>query len=356
MLELQRTVGNRATVELLQRQPDAHGAAATADKRLDDVEKRQKILEKRQAASEQDRTAQSKFNKRLMSYQQAAARIAAGFDTATMNFSTAQIAQAQSDALAAQLLGAAVAIGFAASFEWFFAGALGAVGKEAAAAKSTIEAIENPANALISSAVNVGGVVTATRSAKEGQVPAGPTQGGPVAYLARNLEAIAQHQTAFEDAFQKRKDQLGQGSDEAWEKFVPAQQQAIYDAAFNKLDAAGANVDKLPGESQIAIVVERHLWALWIKANAMVSMRREPDDPDKPRPMPKQGEAKAEDISEMRLAIGAEREKRLNTLDIGSRANVTLTGHWYSPNKPDNWRDLLWVWATNHKESIEKAG
>jgi hypothetical protein len=355
VLALQRTLGNRGTIAFLQRHAAGHKLAPkpSTEQQVVDLDRRQKILQKRQDANEQDRNAHSKFTKRLANYREASARIAAAFDTATTNFSSAQIAQAQSDALAAQLLGLAVAVGFAGAFEWFFAGALGALGRSAESVAKSIERLENPANALVSGGVNVAGVLVAAGSAAGGQTPAGPTQGGPVAYLARNLEAIAHHEGAFETAFQARSEQLGKGTDEDWEKFDPARQQQFYDAAFARLDAAGATVDKLPGENQIALVVERQLWALWIKANTdHVFTQRDQHDTNKNRPVPKPGEAKVEDIESVRLAIGADREVRLNAVGVSSRAGVKLTGSSFTFNSPDNYRDLLWVWAQNHSERI----
>jgi len=43
---------------------------------------------------------------------------------------------------------------------------------------------------------------------------------------------------------------------------------------------------------------------------------------------------------------------RLNAVGVSSRAGVKLTGSSFTFNSPDNYRDLLWVWAQNHSERI----
>jgi hypothetical protein len=83
-----------------------------------------------------------------------------------------------------------------------------------------------------------------------------------------------------------------------------------------------------------------------------VFTKRDQHDTNKNRPVPKPGEAKVEDIESVRLAIGADREVRLNAVGVSSRAGVTLTGSSFTFNSPDNYRDLLWVWAQNHSERI----
>lgn len=346
------------------------------DQRLADLERQQRVLAKHQAATDLDLRWRARFGERLASYRQTILRISGGLDAATQGFQSAQAAQAQTDALTTQLIGAAAAIIFAAGFEWVAAGALGAMGASAGRIEKTIELIENPANAAVSGSVNVAGVTTSTSSATQGQTPATPSTpgvqtpagaagGGAMAFLTSNSEALEHHVQLIEQAFINRGAQTQSFTDKQWEDFNPSAQESVYQQLLDQLSSVASGIEQLKTPAQVAQVFERHLWALWISNQADALSKAyiqqfQSENPQfgssSPEAPPRaedsrrlyEGETKAEQQYDM----GSDIEARLNQVGVSGLAGVTLTGHWYSGNSPDNWRQMLLNWARSYSESI----
>ncbi len=342
---------------LVQRQDNL--SQPSLGQRVTDLEKHQRVLEKRQAATDLDLRWRATFGERLASYRQAIFRISGGFNAATQGFQAAQIAQAQTNALATQLAGAALAILFAAGFEWAFAGALGKLGTEAGKIPKIVELGENPANAAVSGGVNVAGVLTSKSSTTQGQtpptssvpglqVPAGAAGGDAMAFLTSNSEAIERHVGLIEQAFINRAAAMQNYTDDQWLQFTPSTEEAKYQQLLDALKNAASGVEQLKPAEAVAQVLERHLWALWITNQADTLLAEQAKEHAL-------GEWEGGG-SEENYSVGSDVEVRLNQVGASAKANVQLTGHWYTSNSPGNWRELLLKWARTYDGSIAKDG
>jgi hypothetical protein len=334
------------------RPPSVNTQLANLQAGQQQLAQRQEVLTKQQAATALDLRWRAQFGERLASYRQAILRITGGLEDASQGFQAAQVAQAQTDALQAQLIGAAVAIGFAAGFEWAFTGLLGQLGRSAAQIKNAVEAVENPANAAVSGSVNVTGVLVASQSARTGQTPSLLGGGGAIGYLTRNSEQLEHHAQLIEQAFVNRSRSMQGYSDEQWLRFNPPAQEAIYQTLLTNLNASASGVEGLKAAAPLALVLERKLWAMWIS-----NLRRE--ELESARASDELANATGSGSldalgwaeSNPRYGLGADIEARLNEVGVSSLAGVTLSGHWYSSNS-SGWRLALVSWASSYNESI----
>ena len=326
VLAIQRSAGNVATQRTLAPSPLARaGAKAPAEARIGQLEQRTKILEKKQEATAQDLRWRAKFGAALASRRRAAARMTRALDMAGSGFQKAQMAQQQTDMLKLQVCVALFAFGFSAGFEWLFTKAAHNVLRlPSGRVKDLTEKFENPANTAVQGGGNVAVQLGQASGAKEAEAPA--DTGSPLAFLASSLETIAEHEQAIEAAFEARADKLANASEDAWLRFDPAVQERAYEGLLAQIDKFTAGAEKLRELDVLALVLERQMWALWLKQH----------------PTLKYGLGN----------LGNDIEDRLNELGIGGAAGVELTGVWYDGNEPDEWRKLLLDWASGYQASI----
>jgi hypothetical protein len=367
VLDLQRMAGNKAVAALLDRsahRPDAAiGRAdplsvqkapppvapsnAAVQDRINALELRTKALEGRQKATTQDLLWRGKFGGKMSSWKQAILRITGGLDAAQVGFTTAQAKQAEFNTLVTQLVLAAVTVGFAAGFEpllssTLMANKIGATAEEIATevkrVSAIVEAVENPALAVVSSVPNIVGALPKTST----QPPSAPVPGGPTAvgstavgYLAENLEQVESHSQAIEQAFTLRATSLAALSDEAAAGINTAPQEAIYKGLFDKLDKASLGAEAMKDAPGVAKVLECHIWAAWVRQHAML------------KTVPKGG-GTYRTID----GFGSYIEDRFNQLGI-AKGKVTLSGHWYEFNS-SGWEEALLGWANTYAEPLKK--
>jgi hypothetical protein len=337
----------------------------------------QRVLANRVAAVELDNVWRARFDEQIASYRQANARIAGALDAAHRGFQGAQVAQAQIDALQTQLIGAVVAIGVALTFEWAFTAALGVLGVAAGRIERAIEAVENPVNAAVSSGVNIQGVRTATQSTNQGGTPAlgnsaGAAGATPMAFFAHNSEALDRHGQAIAQAFRVHGERRQAFTDAQWMAWTRDAEQARYQALLAELGRSGAGVERLRGAAELAAVLEKHLWALWIEGrreselsnqDEIDAARREGDEGEivnggafpSVETDPERGVGPEGSIARRlppSYTLGSAIEVRLNQLGIASQAGVTLTGSVMTPNQPGRWRQLLYAWARQYRGTL----
>lgn len=331
----------------IQRVPDPETA-----KRLDKADRDNAINKKKNEALRIDARWHGAFNERIASYEGAILRITGGLDAAEKGFQAAQVAQAQFDQMKVQLIGAALSIGFAAGFEWVIGGALGAVGKKLGKTEKQIEDfvewLENPANTVVSSAVNNVGAYTAKKSAEEGQLPA--VGGGALQFLTSNSQALKAHLQAFEAAYVKRSDGMKGATDDQWEALNLATWEAKYQAALADLNDSFSGVEEMKPDAEVAQILERHLWALWLQGQGQAELKE------------KQGAIASGDQRRQATAMGTEPEysvgsyieDALTKVGIAKIKSLKLSGHWYEGNSPGNWKALLLEWARGYNETLKK--
>ena len=358
LMQLQRTAGNAAVVAMvrgaqhdpgklsrtasLQRAPTP---AVRPNQEVLDLQKKTKALEKRQAATTQDLRWRGLYGAKLSSWKQVIFRVTAGIDTARGGFTAAQAKQADFDAMVTQLLMAVATVGFAAGFEPVMSGALmstkigGATANAEAkinAVKDIVEKIENPAVSAVSAQANIVGAAPKPDSSP-------PADGGlaaasAVGYMAPLLESLEGFSQRIETAFAARAGELTALSDDAAITLDTGKQEGIYATLMQELDAAASGVDKMKPAAAVAGVIERHIWAAWLKSKYLPGARTE------------LGYSGPEFDG-----FGSYTEDRLNAIGVAQQANVELTGHWYSGNSA-GYTDKLLGWARGYAGSITVGG
>ncbi|MEV0645383.1 hypothetical protein AB0I28_08970 [Phytomonospora sp. NPDC050363] len=394
VLDLQRTAGNRAVCALvrsggLKRSGGGLGAGAgvvqrspkapkppSVTTRLATLEEQQAITAKRVAALEVDARWRARFGEKFADYEQVVHRISGGIEAATTGFQSAQQEQAQANALAVQVMGMMATVAFSAGLEWALTLGLGRLGFKADRIQTVVEAVENPLNTAAQGTVNIVATARGASDAKHGQTPtvqapegtpgtnsasgaevtAGAADPGaissPMAFLTGNLERLAAKRQGIEGAFATRAQRLAGMTPEAWSTFDPAAQNATYQTHYDDLSRTSSGISAMRSATDVAHILERHMWAKWIKAQDLAARAAIDDalaagnpidlDPNRPGRTPEFG-------------LGGYVEDRLNALSVARFAGVVLTGHWWSSNEPDNWKHVLFEWASLYGESVANA-
>ena len=238
------------------------------------LEKRVQAAERRQSATTQDLHWRGLFGGKLSSWKQAVYRVAGGIDKAHSGFTDAQVKQADFDALVTQIFLAIGTIAFAAGFEPLLTRALmaskvgGAIVNMEAKVKriaDIVEKVENPAVSLVSSQANIVGALprrgTSPPTTPEVQASTG------LAFLSERLEMLESYAQQIEDAFAVRADELAKLSVDEAATLDTAKQEGIYADLMHSLDRAADGVEKMKPAAKVSIVLERHMWAAWLKKN-----------------------------------------------------------------------------------------
>lgn len=360
MAQLQRTAGNAAVVSVVrgathQDPTELSGATAMLQRastppagpgqEVLDLQKKTRALEKRQAATTQDLRWRGLYGAKLSSWKQAIYRVTAGIDTARGGFTAAQAKQAEFDALVTQLLMAAATVGFAAGFEPLMSGVLMGtkIGGATASAEEKIKAVaaivekvENPAVSAVSAQANIVGALPKPDSSPP--AGGGPATASAVGYMAPLLESLESFSQRIENAFVVRAHDLSALSDDAAATLDTGKQEGIYASLMKELDAAASGVDKMKPAGAVAAVIERQIWAAWLKSKYLPGMRSDlgysgPEFDD----------------------FGSYIEDRLNAVGVSAQAGVQLTGHWYRGNSAGYTAKLL-GWARGYAGSITVGG
>jgi Domain of unknown function (DUF4157) len=340
---------------VVQRQTPAAPSETSIGERVAELERRQSVTEARQASVDQDARWRGDFGARFSSCTQAILRVSGALQHAQDGFNRAQVEQAEFDTLAMQLLIAAASVGFAAGFEPLLSGALGRMGMEAKAIKATVEKWENPSVQAVGTMSNL---VPATLAVIGGPDPPAATvvpTGDPFAHLTANLEAIERHKQSMELAFGARAGQRAGASDEQVLAFDLAAQEQAYAALLAGLTAASAGVESLKSADELAVIIERHLWAGWIKQHGAVAIG-DTLSPVGQAPPPRDPDARTRPQGAYSVAAaGAYVGEELNAIGVSRLAGVSLSTHWFLPSLPIDWPYKLLTWAFSYRESAERA-
>jgi hypothetical protein len=76
---------------------------------------------------------------------------------------------------------------------------------------------------------------------------------------------IAGPQQRLENALFTRRVELDKLSDQQWEQLALGTQEAVYTNLLTEIELVGHGVEQLKPEAKLAGVLERHMWALWLK-------------------------------------------------------------------------------------------
>lgn len=357
---------------LIQRKPTAEQRLADLEKReeateerLANMENHQKAQDLHQKAVDLDMLWQAKFDQQFSKYHEAVDRISAGLQAATKGFQEAQNAQAEFEAAVMGVFKAALTI--AGGLEWAFVPGLGKLGAGAKATAEEIKESTETAEHIVSTTHAVADVgvdyakeaatkkteTPATESIPGAQMPAGAAGGDPLAFLTSNSALLEQHRGNIEQAFIQRSNATRAYSDEDWLNFDPTAQERGYQQLFTNLQTVASSADDLVADNEIALVLERHLWAHWISEQAE-AMDKSAKEMGRGSPFGMMHDDETYSARNM-FTPGAEIEKRLKDINVDILASVELTGHWYSSNSPDNWRELLINWANHYEGTISKT-
>jgi hypothetical protein len=311
------------------------------------------VLKKKEQADAMDLRWRGTFGEKLARYQQAVSLVAAGIDTANDGFKQAQDSQARADQMWHQVLGLAAAVVFSAAFEWLAAPALGKIGT---LLKKTpgdvIESVENPANALVGGLVtNVHTTHVANEDAESGAAPPIDGFASASAFLATQGAALFGHAADIEHAFTERVKKTDAFNDDQWLQLDLGEQEKKYEALFAQLDAAGRDASALAPPGEIARILERHMWAAWIKQQD-TGARIDTLTPAQKR----FGLYTMADVENAEVAMddfGSDINQRLIDLGVEALSGAPLSTHWWEVNG-DHWAQNLLTWAKNYNESIAR--
>jgi hypothetical protein len=341
--------------DLVRRKDVKQAPAASPKARLAALERQQRVQTIKQDMTNLDQKWHGLFGSLLTNYQETVLRVTGGFESAMKGFQEAQMAQALTDQLQLQLLGALGTVVFAS----FFQTVVGRVGGKlfpTRNVKDFVELIENPANAVAQAAVNVQAARKAQKSAAEGQEPkvavedgdADPeAAGSALVYMTGRLESLMHFNRRVHDAFTSRAATAEKKPDEWWEKIDLAALESVYKKLYTEIAMAGSDVDAMKPAREVALVIERHMWAAWLMRSPVARV-------------PANKRRNVSRAMSGMSGIGSDIEDRLTKVGIskadgvGGLANVWLTGHWFSGNEPDDWYERLLAWASSYNESINK--
>ena len=189
--------------------------------------------------------------------------------------------------------------------------------------------------------------------AKGGRDTDVPADVRPMAFLTKNLEELELKNQGFEHAFATRAGGIKAADNAKLDALDVSGWEAQYSSLLAALNAACKGVEAMKSRDDVARILERYIWAGWIRAQAKfhVSMGKggaaeypvtSKPDPSKP-PSP---------LMSYTLDLGGYIEDRLNEIGVSKLAVVTLSGHWYSSNDPDDWERRLITWAWTYNEVI----
>jgi hypothetical protein len=284
----------------------------------------------------------------MSSYKAAVLRISGGLDAAQDGFKKAQEDQARFEALVTQLIIAASAIGLAFGFEPLLRAGLGKLGRTSEQIAKTVELWENP---VLQAAGSTANIYPLAKGGRDADVPAGVR---PMAFLTKNLEELELHNQGFERAFATRAGGIKAADKAKLDALDVKAWDALYSSLLAELNAACKGVEAMKSGSEVARILERYIWAGWIRAQAkiMVNMGRGVAEypagkPDPSNPLPP--------MVSYSLDLGGYIEDRLNEIGVSKLAGVTLSGHWYSSNEPGDWEQRLLTWAWTYNEVIGVA-
>lgn len=264
ILSLQASAGNRAVqgavqVPALQRKD---GDEETA--------KRLRVLERKDEARAVDAEWQPLVLAHVADRKSAVYRVSKAFQTALSSFQSVQTKQAQTEAVMAQWAALGVTLVAATAYEPIF----DRVAKRKWFTKMAAykDWIENPFNALVQGGTNVAVAKKAVSDAQKGQPPSSAgdevKSGDPVSFLTGMLEGMEAKTRDFELAFSTRAREYSDPKFD-WEKFNAAKARTEYQAQLKEAEALFGDAKGLRAEDDMANVIERHLWAQWIRFMAM---------------------------------------------------------------------------------------
>lgn len=356
---LQKPTADRAATQavgrMLQRQPVKTPPAKkpppkppTTAERLKDLETRQTTLEKRTAIIELDLRYRALFAERMSSYKGAVLRIAGGLNAAQKGFKDAQEKQAQFEALVTQLVIAAGAIGLAFGFEPLLSAGLGRLGRTTTQIEKTVEFWENP---VLQAAGSTSNIYPAAKGSRDTDVPADV---GPMAFLTANLEELELHNQGLERAFATRAGGIKAADNAKLDALDVNGWEGLYASLLAALNAACKGVEAMKSKTEVARILESYIWAGWIRQQAKTLVNMGRGTAEYPAGKPDPSKPRSPGVS-YGLDLGSFVEDRLNEIGVSKQAGVTLSGHWYSGNDPDDWKERLITWAWNYNEVIGVA-
>ncbi len=325
----------------------------STDDRINQIEKDLANQKKRATAGEVDDIARSQIIRKLSESTQAIFRLTQAFQRGKTGFETTQAEQARSDAIRNQIL---MMVGTTA-FAWAFEPAAGALGtlidKSEEGIKKWqkgVEKLENVANAAVSGTSNILGQnaqnQTAIKGATPTPLPASGVSGDPLVFLSSNLETVNGFVGRIESLFALSKARYAEANSEYWDNYNRSTHESLYSPILADI-AKLVKLETLKPVDELSKILEKHLWAAWIKSSSIPITKGYGPSKDK-----KLEDRKADEFDDVAMSLGSDVEVKLNELGISASAGVKLTGHFYSSNEPKNWHAMLYVWARDYAEKI----
>lgn len=297
--------------------------------------------------------------KLLGSYELTIRDVSQALHEASKSLNTAHKNQAATDALTAKILPAMISIGAAASVEPLLKG----MTKISRLTTKAVEKLEDPLVALVQSAAGFLG-------------PRKPAKGGHLGELpgmelnVRSMESFTFLNSSLSLLTRQRIKVHGTMSDtslavleitlrnpnEVLRYDLGDLKRQLADVLAEVVAIAPTNTSLRQGKD-LERVVERHLWAAWIRENyRSVDLWQEREEPAPvawgpprrwARIRPPYGPTK-----KWFHGFGTDIEDGINKAGVSALARVKLSGHWYRPNAPGDWEGRLLRWAEIYSEKI----
>jgi hypothetical protein len=161
------------------------------------------------------------------------------------------------------------------------------------------------------------------------------------------------HTVAIEGAFVTRAQKMKSLTEDEVLAFDLEGQAKDYNKMFNDLAGSGSDADLLEPPDRVGRIIERHLWATWIKGEHLAEIAEMMDSPAQKRFGTQTGEQMEAQNHDALSDFGKEINQRLIDLSVEALSGALLQTHWWQRNG-DDWESKLMNWARTYKESIAK--
>jgi len=236
-----------------------------------DLQKRVALIEIKDKARAIDAVNQPLLLAHMANRKQVVYRASGAFQKAISSFQSMQTKQAQTNAIMLQWEMLAVSLVAATAFEPIFDRTLG---KWSTWLGEHKEQIENPFNVLVQGiSSNVGPAYAAKTASDKGQPPSANASdqvdaADPITFLTKQLAAIEGKTVEINNSFSLRATKFEDPKAD-WEHFDLAAHSKEYTDALATGETLFGSNEKLKSDDEMATIIERHLWANWVKFIAL---------------------------------------------------------------------------------------
>jgi hypothetical protein len=162
-------------------------------------------------------------------------------------------------------------------------------------------------------------------------------------FFADRTAVLKQLEEKIEKALGDRARTFRHFTNSEWETFDVGAQETNYQALLNEINSLGSRKEKLQDKKGIERILEKHLWAAWIR-NREVHKTYE---------FKYRGERYGTFDEPVLTGFGTDINSRLVEIGVEAAAGVSLREQWYQYSSA-GWEDKIDQWAHAYDDSIVK--